>query len=105
MAQPVRETWQAGFIRQVKLSTANVLHMLMDHAGKSGKPAAVTGAINGEIANVAEALEKVGTARKMRPEVVAKWAEFVRAWKTGNGSWTDCKRIVGELNHILQNTD
>jgi hypothetical protein len=106
MAQPVRETLQQQYIRQLRLAVANILHMLMEYAGTSGKPPAATGAINGEIASADDAVNRLRDTPNI-PNANAfriAWPAFKAHWNNGNGSWTTAKADADRVNRLLNDT-
>jgi hypothetical protein len=105
MSDRPRETLTDSYVRQLKLSIANVLHMVSEHAGRSGKPQPVIASINGEVTLAEDAIRRLGGNRKVPPGFQQAWDTFTRHWKKGNGSWSDCEKDLVDVNRVLQGMD
>jgi hypothetical protein len=105
MSDRPRETLTEGYVRQLKLSFANLMLMVSEHAGKPGKPKPVVDSINGEIELIEDAARRLGGNRKLPAAFQQAWGTFIRHWKKGNGSWSDCEKDLTDVNRLLQGTD
>ena len=103
--QPSRPSLQAGMVNKMKTDIAQIVAVLEEWAGKSGKPAFRTAEVNSLCTLFDDHLEGIARSRGWSAEYVNLWRQFKAAWQNGEGSWSDCKPIAKSLNDRFRNVE
>ena len=102
MTQP-RTTLQGSYVNQMKANIAQIVAVLEEWAGKSGKPGFRTAEINSLCEPFDNYLDTIARSRGWASHFTTLWAQFKAAWQDGEGSWTDAKKPAKQLNeHFKQ---
>jgi hypothetical protein len=105
MYSPSRPSFQAQAIEKMKQDIAQIVAVLEEWAGTTGKPEFRTAEINSLCTLFDEHLEGIAKSRHWSSEYVTLWQKFKATWKNGNGSWSDCKPIAVALNKRFQQVE
>jgi len=105
MYSPSRPSFQAQAINKMKQDIAQIVAVLEEWAGKTGKPAFRTAEVNSLCSLFDDHLEGIAQSRRWSPEFVNLWRQFKAAWKDGDGSWSDCKPIAVALNNRFRQVE
>jgi hypothetical protein len=97
MTQP-RTTLQGGYVNQMKANIAQIVAVLEEWAGTTGKPDFRKAEINSLCEPFDQYLDTIARSRQWSTEYVRLWGEFKSVWRNGDGSWTDAKKPAKQLN-------
>lgn len=105
MYTPSRPSLQAQTINKMKEDIAQIVAVLKEFAGKTGKPEFRTAEVNKLCELFDQHLEGIAKSRQWSPEFVNLWRQFKATWQDGNGSWSDSKPIAVRLNDRFSNVE
>jgi len=100
-----RPTLQAQAVNRMKTDIAQIVAVLNEWAGKTGKPDFRKAEVNSLCAMFDKYLVGVAQDRHWQSDFVTLWSQFKAAWDDGDGSWTDAKKPAVKLNERFQQVE
>jgi len=105
MYTPSRPSGQSLTVNEMKANIKQIVAVLDEWAGKTGKPDFRTAEINKLAEPFDKYLAPIAKSRQWSSQYVTLWEDFKRKWDGGNGSWSDCKPIARQLNERFRQVE
>jgi hypothetical protein len=105
---PSRDTFQMGYINQMKKNIQIIERYLARNAGSSGKPQIEIAQILEYSKVFDERLAGIAQDRHWSPTVLLLWREFKQTFRDGHagaGSWTKSLEIVRKLDLMFRDIE
>jgi hypothetical protein len=100
-----RQTFQAGFLRQLKENAAYLADVLTENAGSSNKSQLSRDQAKHFVAEIDGTMRKMVDSHRIGQRSYEIWKRFMEKWRQGTGSWTSCEPLARSFNESLQDLD
>jgi hypothetical protein len=103
--QPSRTSLQGDIVNGMKKNIGQIVAVLEEWAGKTGKPDFRKAEINSLCSLFDEHLATIAQSRRWSSHFVTLWQQFKTTWQDGDGSWTDAKKVARSLNDQFRDVE
>ena len=100
-----RQTFQAGYIKQLKENAGYLAEVLTKNAGSPNKSQLSRDQAMRFVTDIDTTMRKLADAHRVGPRSYDLWRQLMEKWRLGTGTWSSCAPLARAFNESLSDLE